>query len=140
MHLKPYLIRVYLGVLALFALNKFLVRPHVLARDYSEAVRTTVLSLPNTIEGIIGVGLAAAMLAVARFRLGIRHGSRASIVSSAAILTLIYVVTQELNLHQLGGHNTYDPKDLVASVLGVVLMSLVLLRYGLLNESGKQEN
>jgi hypothetical protein len=39
----------------------------------------------------------------------------------------IYVITQELKIHNLGGQNIYDPNDVVFSILGLIIgFSIVL--------------
>lgn len=51
----------------------------------------------------------------------------------ATLLAGTYVLTQEFKLHNLGGRNVYDPYDALASIIGIVGMLLVLVRYGVLD-------
>ena len=38
----------------------------------------------------------------------------------AVTITAIYVISQELKFHNLGGNNVYDPYDLIASIIGLI--------------------
>lgn len=47
-------------------------------------------------------------------------------VSAAAL----YVITQELKIHNLGGNNIYDPNDLIASIIGLIFTFVVIQLFG----------
>jgi hypothetical protein len=49
---------------------------------------------------------------------------------TALILASIYVISQEFELHNIGGNNVYDPYDLVASIVGLTLTYLIIRRFG----------
>ena len=38
----------------------------------------------------------------------------------AVVIASIYVISQELKFHNLGGNNVYDSYDLIASILGLM--------------------
>lgn len=55
----------------------------------------------------------------------------------ATIIAGTYVLTQEFNLHALGGRNVYDPYDAVASLIGLVGMFLLFWRRGVIERVEK---
>ena len=130
--LKPYLIRLYIAGFFLFVVNKFVLRPVVLDRSFPRIFEIIVLSLPNTIEVVLGVTTLAGIFTALKFRFRPRydHMSNVAIVSAATIVGAVYVLTQEFKIHNLGGRNVYDPYDVVASVIGLVGMFVLLSRYG----------
>jgi len=91
-------LRVIFGVVVLFMINKFLLRPYVLASDFPEAVNIFVLSFPNFCEAICGSLLLA--------NIGLSLKSR--------------------KIHNLGGRNVYDPFDLLFSVIGLLIAAVIL--------------
>jgi hypothetical protein len=38
----------------------------------------------------------------------------------ASTIAAVYVISQELKFHNLGGNNVYDPYDLLASFIGLI--------------------
>lgn len=46
----------------------------------------------------------------------------------AVCVTSIYVISQELEYHNLGGNNVYDPYDLIASIIGLII-TLVIIQH-----------
>ena len=52
------------------------------------------------------------------------------------MLAAVYVITQEMNFHSLGGNNIYDFNDIVASVIGLVVIYGMLAAFG----TGIQKN
>ena len=135
--LKPYLIRLYLGGFILFFLNKFLLRPFVLDNNFPDWADTFVLSVPNTIETIFGMGIIGAALSVAREKFRNRLGGVPDLAIYLCTLTITatYVLTQEFRLHNLGGRNVFDPNDAIASVIGLVVMFLLFVRFGIIEQS-----
>ncbi len=129
---KRYVNWVFLGaVLALFVF-KAIMRPWVRQNDFHEAFTLVLNSLPNFLEAVVGVPL----LTIALFSLRHRYIKRMqkmserSIYFIATILAAVYVITRELKIHNLGGNNIYDPNDVVASVIGLLFMWALMLRYG----------
>lgn len=134
--LKPYVIRVYLGALVVFLVNKFVVRPLTRGVDLNVGVEVFIYSSPNALEAIVGTTNIVVLLLFARARLG-RSWRDASLYTLGALVAAVFVLTQEFRLHDLGGRNVYDPLDAVASVLGVLLMWGLFLRYGVLSASSE---
>ena len=115
--------RVIFVVVVAFVVNKFLLRPYVLAHEFPLAARIFVLSVPNFLEAIAGSMLLCNLALAGRHRnyVGIRAFSNQQIYCAAVVVTAIYVVSQEFKLHNLGGANVYDPFDVVFSVVGLFL-------------------
>ena len=134
--LKRYLLRLYLAAFVVFVANKFWLRPVVLAHDFGflkiELLKIIVLSLPNTIEAIFGVTNIACLLHFAKHRFKPRlDGLQDTALYLLALgLAGVYVLTQEFKIHNLGGRNTYDPYDVVASIIGLLGTWLVVARFG----------
>lgn len=139
--LKPYLIRLYLGGLVLFFINKFVLRPYILENDFPTWADVFVLSVPNTLEAVFGMGIIGAALSVARERFRNRLGwiPDLTIYLGALAIAGTYVLTQEFKLHNLGGRNVFDPHDAVASVIGLVVMFVLFVRLGVLQASAPVE-
>ena len=96
-----------------------------------------VLSIPNTLETIYGMGFFGIMLSLARERFPTKLGDfpDLAIYLSSLVLAGTFVLTQEFKLHNLGGNNVFDPNDVVASVIGLVLMFVLFVRYGIIEYS-----
>ena len=122
----------YFAVIGILVLNRLWLRDAVLAGDSPAWMRVFVLSLPNLLEAVLGMGLVSSVLHVARSRLAPRFDgvSDRSLAVIAATLTAVYVVAQELNFHSLGGQNVADLNDVGASLLGLAIMFLIVVRYG----------
>jgi len=138
--IKPYLVRIYVGSLVFFVLNKLLLRPLVADRPVPAWMDVVLYSSPNLIEAVMGMTTVAVLLLLARERLGRRwaQASDAAVYAATAFLAGTYVLTQEFKLHDLGGRNVYDPLDAVASCVGVGLMWLLFLRCGVLADGPSQ--
>ncbi len=130
--IKRYLVRLYLSALGIFALNKLFVRRWVLRSDAPAFVDTIVLSLPNAVEAMVGMTGIAVLLFLARerFRARMQATPDGIIYIVTALATTAFVVSQELNLHRLGGTQVYDPLDVAASMVGVLLMLFLFVRRG----------
>jgi len=135
--LRRYLVRLYLWTMGLFMVNKLFVRRMVLESDAPVVLDIVVLSAPNTFEAILGMSVVAALLFVARrkFGGGLRSFSDGMIYTMATLFTAIYVLTQEFNLHRLGGVQVYDPWDVAASIIGIVLMLVLFSTRGVVVET-----
>ena len=136
MNFHAYVRYVFPLALVVFVLNKFVLRPWVLERDSAEALVVLVNSLPNFIEAIMGTLLLTVMALQLRTRFRERLGrlNDSSIYLIASALAGLYVVSQELKFHNLGGNNVYDPYDLLASLLGLSLVNMVFHKYGVARE------
>ena len=132
MVVKPHVRVLFLGAIVVFVLNKFVVRPWVLKAGLPALFDVLVNSLPNLSEAIIGTLLLTGIGLQLRARSSGRLGDLPdTIVYLLAILVSgVYVLSQELKFHNLGGNNIYDPWDLLFSIVGLAAMGIVLGRYG----------
>ncbi len=130
--IKKYVLYLFVAAFIMFLLNKFFVRPFVLENDYPGILQIIVLSLPNFTEAIMGTLLLTGIL----FQLKRLFGDKLKSIKTtyvyliALILASVYVITQELTLHNIGGNNVYDPYDLVASIIGLTLTYVTIRRFG----------
>ncbi len=124
------LARVQVFIIPLFFISKAWLRPYVLDRDFHPTLDIIVLSLPNFYEGIIGV------LTISGIWFYINHkwispGKHVDpkwIYFFSTVLAAIYVITQELKIHNLGGNNVYDPYDILFSIVGLVIGYIIVLK------------
>ena len=79
-------------------------------------------SIPNLLEAIIGTLLLTGILLQIRqsFNEKMRAIKDINIHILAVVIASIYVISQELKFHNLGGNNVYDSYDLIASILGLM--------------------
>ncbi len=111
------------GLAALaFILNKMYIRPWILKQELPEVLQVITYSIPNLIEAIIGTLILTGILLQGRqyFREKLGSIRDISIHLLAVSLTAIYVLSQELKWHNIGGNNVYDPYDIMASIIGLI--------------------
>lgn len=121
------LVRIQILVVVLFIVGKSWLRPRVLEADAPAFLDVFVLSLPNFCEAVAGTLLVAAIaLVVNRRWLADRFGNMIIYVGATAA-SAVYVVLQELEIHDLGGRNVYDPWDVAYSVAGLAVAFGILL-------------
>lgn len=132
--IKPYIFFVFITTMIMFILNKFIVRPLIIECEIGGTVLILTNSVPNLFEAIIGTINVAGILSFIRHKYFQYHTiiKDQYIFSAAFILAAMFVITQELKIHNLGGQNIYDPYDLIASIIGLLGIYLVLLKFGLL--------
>ena len=82
-----------------------------------------LLSFPNLCEGIIGVLTLTGIGIYLNTYLNI---PKYFIYILAVVLATIYVTTQELKIHNLGGNNVYDPNDLIFSAVGLFIGTMII--------------
>lgn len=115
--------RVQVFVIVIFVFFKF-VRRNSLDVQTPAFFKIFLYSFPNFCEALIGI-LTLAMLGLyANRKLKIRN---IFVYLLSLVLAAIYVISQEINLHSLGGHNTYDPYDIVFSLIGLGIGFTLLL-------------
>ena len=119
-------------VLITHALNKFFVRPWVLDGEFPYFMVILVYSFPNFVEAIAGTVLLTGIAAELRRRFQHKLGGfrDSTLYLASSIAAGGYVITQELKLHNLGGNNVYDPYDLLASIIGLILINRLISKYG----------
>ncbi len=121
------LARIQIGVIILFIFNKLLLRPYVLENEFPMFFKIFVLSFPNFCEAIIGtlsityIGLYINSKSFIMSKLNEQH-----IYLFATIAAGIYVILQEIKIHNLGGKNTYDPYDVLFSLMGLIITCFFL--------------
>ncbi|WP_299247535.1 hypothetical protein [uncultured Aquimarina sp.] len=122
------LARIQFLLIILFVIFKF-IRPAVLNSDSPEWIKITLLSLPNFFEAVIGTLILTGIGLYLNLRIlsKKRQIKRNLIYAVASILAGIYVITQELKLHNLGGNNIYDSNDLIFSVIGLIIGYLIII-------------
>lgn len=116
--------RVQIWVIVFFVLFKFIRRP-ILDKNPPEIVGVVLLSFPNFCEAVIGT-LTLTMIGLYLNRYF--KVKNKTIYLVALILSGIYVFTQELRIHNLGGNNIYDPNDMVFSSIGLIVGFLIIHR------------
>ena len=138
--IKKY-VRYLFGVsILLFILNKLYLRPWVLENELSGFILLLVYSIPNLLEAIIGTLLLTGILFQLRQSYNEKIGNikDINIRVLAVALATIYVISQELKLHNLGGNNVYDPYDLLASIAGLIGTFVVIQIFGFVYKLGKE--
>ncbi len=130
--IKRHIRIIFLGVFFLFFINKFAVRPWVLGHDTPQFLKIIVWSIPNFIEAVFGSILVTGGLFYLQNNVVSvpKRLTDISIYVIAVSFASIYVLTQEIKWHNLGGRNVYDPNDFIASILGVLFIFGVLCKYG----------
>ncbi len=130
--IKKYVRYLFGIVFILFILNKFYLRPWVLENDLPELFQIFVFSIPNLIEAILGTIILTAILLQLR-QYSNKKIKDSSIYLIAVSISSLYVISQELKFHNLGGNNVYDPYDLIASILGLLLIFMIIKKYGFMD-------
>ena len=114
--------RIQIAVIILFVFFKW-IRPSVMIREGNELFKLFLLSFPNLCEAIIGV-LTLTGIGIylnKNFKIGDKL-----IYIIATLLAAIYITTQELKIHNLGGDNIYDPNDLFFSAIGLFIGAIIV--------------
>ncbi len=111
-------------------------RPWVIETGQSGFFLAIAYSLPNFIEAIMGTILITGILSYLRLKLPnhLSDLSDTTLFFTATILTATYVLTQEFKLHNVGGNNSYDFNDVLASIAGLIAVNLILIRFGFVDQ------
>ena len=119
--IKNHLRLLFIGNFALFVLNKTVIRPWVWSHDLPEALNIFVGSYPNFAEAVLGLIILTGIFAEIHrhFFDFVENQPALATRLLAFVFGGIYVITQELKMHNLGGNNIYDPHDLMASIIGL---------------------
>ena len=130
--IKNYIRYIFGWAILVFFLNKFLLRPWVLENSTSEFLKIVVLSIPNLIEAVVGTLLLTGIIFQLKyhFNKNMRRVKDLYIYSIAVGLTSIYSISQEIKLHNLGGNNVYDPYDVIASLIGLIMTFILIQTFG----------
>ncbi|MEP3891642.1 MAG: hypothetical protein ABJN69_14375 [Hellea sp.] len=134
--MKPHIQRLFVLTFVLFIGNKLVLRPWLLETSDSAVLQGLVYSVPNFCEAVMGVIILTNLALYARRSIkALSTISNAMIYNAATLIALIYVITQEYGGHSLGGNNTYDPIDVLASILGLVFINRVIAETGFENRN-----
>jgi len=134
--IKKY-IRYLFGIAILvFIMNKLYLRPWILENEIPNIYLIFTYSIPNLIEAIIGTLILTGILFQVRQYFNKKFGSikDISIHILAVSLASIYVLSQELKFHNLGGNNVYDPYDIIASLIGLIMTFGIIQLFGFTDE------
>ena len=133
---QPWVVPMYAVPLVFHSVNKLWLRPRVLEADAPVWLDIFVLSVPNTIESLVGLTWLATVFMLLKDRgAGFVSGlGERTIYLSLTAFVAVYVITQEVRLHDLGGRNVYDPWDVVGSVVGILVVLVLLLTRGVLRD------
>ena len=134
---KPYTNFICLAVIIALVVSKSWLRPWARRVEAHEYVQIFLGSFPNFLEALIG------MVALTGIIMAIRHNASgsmarlkdASIYLMATALAAIYVITQEVKLHSIGGTNVYDPYDVAASIIGLLFINAIFFKFGFIREA-----
>jgi hypothetical protein len=130
--IKKY-VRYLFGVsILLFILNKLYIRPWILENEWSGFVLILTNSIPNLLEAVIGTLLLTGIFLQLHqsFNKKIKPIKDIYIHISAVVIASIYVLSQELKFHNLGGNNVFDTYDLITSIIGLVGTFIVIQLFG----------
>lgn len=130
--IKNHIRIIYLVCFILFVINKAYVRKILLQKEYPQPLEILSYSIPNFFEAVLGTSILVAILLTLKFKnVGFLKNVKSLNLKLFGVgFSLVYVVTQELKFHNLGGRNVYDFNDLIASLIGIAFIAFVILRYG----------
>ena len=130
--IKKYVIYLFGVSIFVFIINKLYIRPYIFENDVNDFFQIMSYSVPNLIEAIIGTLLLTGILMQIRQHFSKKFGSIKVIYINVLAVSLasIYVISQELNFHSLGGNNVYDPYDIIASVIGLLVTFSIVQYFG----------
>ncbi len=122
------LARIQIVLIILFVFFKF-VRAAVLESNSFEWVKITLLSLPNFFEAVIGTLILTGIGLYLNHRfLGEKRRIKNNLIYIvASFIAGIYVITQELKIHNLGGNNVFDWYDILFSIIGLIVGYLIVI-------------
>ena len=134
---KRYLNVVSLSAILTLVITKSFLRPWAQGYDLPDWCTVLLGSIPNFLEPLVGLpALTGILLLLRQDRLPfLQKLSERSVYFLSVFLGACYVITQELRIHNLGGNNVYDPNDLVASVIGLLFMLFLMLRFGFIKNN-----
>ena len=97
-------------------------------------LETISFSIPNYFEAVMGTSTVVVLLLLAKSRKVpfFMSASTAKLKIIGIVFSAIFVITQELKIHNIGGRNIYDMNDLIASVIGLLFIAFVIFKYGVM--------
>ncbi len=122
------LVRIQILFTVLFVFFKF-IRPSILNSTSPEFFKKILLSLPNFFESVIGTLILTGIGLVLNDKLNKKNQIGVKTIYILAVLLAgIYVITQELKIHNIGGNNTFDQNDLIYSIIGLIIGYWIVVR------------
>ncbi|MCF8356025.1 MAG: hypothetical protein K9H48_16360 [Melioribacteraceae bacterium] len=140
--IKKYIRYLFGTATLVFIMNKLYLRSWILENDVHNIFQIVTYSIPNLIEAIIGTLILTGILLQARQYFNQKLGNLKDvyIYTLAVSVASIYVISQELKFHNLGGNNVYDPYDLIASIVGLVGTFVIIQNFGFVNKVERDKN
>jgi hypothetical protein len=107
-----------------------------MGNDVPDFFLIVTYSIPNLVEAIIGTLILTGILLQIRQHFNKKFGSIKDtyIHILAVCIASIYVISQELKFHNLGGNNVYDPYDIVASLIGLIATFGIIQLFGFIKK------
>jgi hypothetical protein len=124
---------IYILNFILFFILKIWFRPWVIEQQGFDFLKLIAFSFPNYAEAYLGTFTLTTFLIIGRLKsyTWLKNQSDRMIYSIATALAAIYVITQEMKFHNLGGENVYDFNDVIASIIGLIVIFVMLNVFGL---------
>jgi len=121
----------------LFILNKLYIRTWILENEVPEFFLIATYSIPNLLEAIIVTLLLTGIILQIRLHFNKNFSSQkvTNVYILASGIAAVYVISQELKFHNIGGNNVYDSYDLVASFIGLIGTFGILQLLGFADEA-----
>ncbi|MBO6524900.1 MAG: hypothetical protein JJ971_13795 [Balneolaceae bacterium] len=134
---KP-IVYTYFIVFLSFPVVKGILRPWAISTIPDSFFTTVLFSYPNFAEAVIGLSSVSVMLFIfrnwCRERFNIYLIQDTSLYLISASLSAVFVITQEMKIHDLGGENIYDINDIYASCIGLIFTLGLLLKFGVFSK------
>lgn len=124
---------VYMLNFGLYFVLKLWFRPWVREQESLEFLKLIANSFPNYVEAYMGTFTIAGFFLIGRIKdyYWVKNLNDIAIYGISTALAAIFVITQEMKFHNLGGDNIYDFNDVIASIIGLIVIFVMLNVYGL---------
>jgi uncharacterized membrane protein YuzA (DUF378 family) len=94
----------------------------------NEYLTIFLYSFPNFAEAIVGTFVVCGIMLYSKAKVKfLFHFPSNATYLIATLLAAVYVILQEMKIHNLGGENIYDPYDIAFSIIGLFTAYLILL-------------
>ena len=120
------LARIQIVLIVFFVFFKF-IRPPVLDSNSPAIFKSLLLSLPNFFEAVIGTLILTGLGLILNDQLNHNRSNLNLIYLLAVVFAGIYVIAQELKIHNLGGENITDINDIIYSMIGLFVGYAIVL-------------
>ncbi len=131
--IKKYVRYIFIIAILIFFINKFYIRPWILKEGIGGVLLVFTYSIPNLIEAIVGTLILTGILLQLRALFDVVNVKDLTVSTVAVIMAGIYVISQELRFHNIGGNNVYDPNDLIASLVGLIGTFILINSFGFID-------